>query len=373
MKRRWRNEILALWADLSTYTGAFDGQMLAHSNHVRRAGYGSNDFYDSSLERNLHSIFFLTTVWKELLRRNDTMAVNNSWWQLVKGTLSAFFEDKAPRLGAALAFYTTFSVAPLLVMSAAAASLFFGTDAVEGHLKHELIDFVGDDAAEGIQGMVAAAQKAHHSGMASSVVGILALFFGAMGVFIELKASMNTIWGVEVRPELGLWGYIVDSALAYLMVVAIAFLLLISMILTAFLLALSRSISNSTSSVELIDFVVSSIVITLLFMLIFKYLPDAKILWKDVWIGALVTAVLFTIGKHLVGIYLATAVGASAYGAVRSIAVFLLWTYYSSQILFLGAEFTQVYAQMRGRRIQPASNARAIKPESSLPQALLLD
>ena len=186
-----------------------------------------------------------------------------SWLQLANDTVSDFFEDKVPRLGAAPAFYATFSIVPLLMLSASVASLFFGADAVEGQLKHQLIDLLGNDGAEGIQAMIAAAEKAHRSGIVSSIVGIGALLFGATGVFIELKASMNSIWGVEVRPELGFWGSIMDSAFAFVMVISIAILLLGSMILTAMMSTLSHTM-HIHDSAHWTDFAVSSTVTTLL-------------------------------------------------------------------------------------------------------------
>ena len=291
------------------------------------------------------------------------MTTNETWKHLVQSTISEFFADRVPRLGAALAFYAAFSIAPLLVVAASVASLFFAADAVEGQLRHELLANIGKQGAATVQEMVSAAAKSHHAGITSSVLSAAALFFGATGVLIELKASMNLIWGVEVRPELGMWGGIKDSVFAFPMALGIALLLLISIILTTLLSALGNSIAVMGSSARLVDFVVSSIVITLLFMLIFKYLPDTKVLWRDVWIGAFVTSFLFTIGKHVVGFYLAHSTVTSAYGAISSLMVFLLWTYYSSQILFLGAEFTQVYATMRGRRIQPSSNAQIVNRE----------
>jgi membrane protein len=283
-----------------------------------------------------------------------------SWKQLASNTISSFFADKGARLGAALAFYMAFSVAPLLIIAASVASLFFGADAVEGQLNHQLTELLGIDVAEGIRAMLAAAQKAQHSGTVSSIIGVGALIFGATFVFSELKDSMNTIWGIELRPEIGFWTSIKENAPAFLMVAVIALLLLVSMVLTTLFTTLSRTI-NLPASAQITDFLVSSSVTTLLFASMFKYLPDAKILWRDVWFGAGATAVLFVIGKYLIGLYLANTQMASAYGAASSILMFMLWTFYSAQILFLGVEFTQVHAQMHGRTAQPTANAR-LKP-----------
>lgn len=285
------------------------------------------------------------------------------WKRLIEKSFSDFFKDQVPRLGAALAFYAAFSVPPLLMLSVGVASFFFGAEAAQGELKHELIAILGNDVAEGVQAMLAAAQKAHRSGLLSSIVGVAALLFGAMGVFVELKSSMNLIWGVEVRPELGIWGSIRDSALSFMMVVFISLLSIVSMVLTTLISTIGRSIELS-SSVQWTDFVVSSTVTTLLFAMTFKWLPDVRVNWKDVWIGAGVTALLFTVGKYLVGLYLANAQIRTAYGAASSVLVLLLWMYYSSQIFFLGAEFTQVQARMHGRGIQPSINARFTSYES---------
>lgn len=280
--------------------------------------------------------------------------------QLFSKTVSEFLDHRGSRLAAALAYYTTFSIAPLLVMSIAFVGIFLGADAVHGYLKHELFGLLGQNAAEQIEVMVAALSENRHTGIVSSVLGIVALLFGATGVFAELKDSLNAIWGVEPKPELGIWGVITERLLSFAMVLCIAFLLLVSMILTAILSALPNWFRMPMSS-GWIDFAVSSLVITMLFMMIFKYLPDARILWSDVWLGALVTALLFTVGKYLLGLYLANAAIESAYGAAGSIVVFLLWTYYSSLILFFGAEFTHVYTLLRGRRILPSSRARLIE------------
>ena len=278
--------------------------------------------------------------------------------QLVQETVSEFIEDRAPRLGAALAFYTTFAVAPLLVISVAVASLFFRANAVQGQLKHELVGLVGEDIAGGIEAMIATTSEEKHVGLVSSLLGVAALLFGATGVFLELKDSMNTIWGVEVKPSRGPGILIKDRVLSFVMVLVIGFLLLASMVLSTILSSIGRWMVIPNPSARITDFFISLIVITLLIMLIFKYLPDAKIRWSDVWIGALVTALLFKLGKYLIGLYLRYAANSSAYGAAGSLVVFLLWTFYSAQILFFGAEFTQVYARMQGRQIVPSSQAQ---------------
>ena len=287
----------------------------------------------------------------------------NFTWRLLKNSVSKFINDRGARLGAALAFYTTFSVAPLLVISIGIASLFFGTDAVQGQLKQQLNGLIGEDSAQGIQAMITAATKEQRVGVVSSMLGVVALLFGATGVFVELKDSMNTIWGVKVKPGMGIWGLLKDRALSFAMVLSIGVLLLISLSLSTLLSAIGHWIDLSLMSPRIVDFVSTSIVIPLLFMFIFKFLPDAEVQWQDVWIGAVVTSLFFTFGRYLISLYLVNAAVSSAYGAAGSLAVFLLWTYYSSQILFFGAEFTQVYAQLRGHHIVPAPHAVALKSE----------
>ena len=287
----------------------------------------------------------------------------NFTWRLFKNSVSKFINDRGARLGAALAFYTTFSVAPLLVISIGIASLFFGTDAVQGQLKQQLNGLIGEDSAQGIQAMITAATKEQRVGVVSSMLGVVALLFGATGVFVELKDSMNTIWGVKLKPGMGIWGLLKDRALSFAMVLSIGVLLLISLCLSTLLSAIGHWIDLSLMSPRIVDFVSTSIVIPLLFMFIFKFLPDAEVQWRDVWIGAVVTSLFFTFGRYLISLYLVNAAVSSAYGAAGSLAVFLLWTYYSSQILFFGAEFTQVYAQLRGHHIVPAPHAVALKSE----------
>ncbi len=282
------------------------------------------------------------------------------WWNLAKRTWAGFCEDNVPRLGAALAFYTTFSIAPLLVISIAIASLFFGAEATSGHLKRELVSFLGDDGAQGIEAMMTAANQERHTGIVSSIVGLIVLFFGATGVFVALKESMNTIWGVEQKPGSGIMTMIRDRILSFAMVLSVAFLLLVSLVLSALLSAFGDWLAVPEGWAHATDFVVSTVVITLLFMLIFKYLPDAKVEWEDVWLGAIFTALLFAVGKSLIGVYLGNAAIGSSYGALGSLVVVLLWVYYSAQILFLGAEFTEAYAELSGKQIVPAAGARAV-------------
>ena len=287
------------------------------------------------------------------MRLNDT-------WAIIKETAGDWSADKASRLAAALAYYSLLSLAPLLVIVIAIAGFFLGHDAASGRVAGELGAVVGSEPAQGIQSVVASAH-APSTGLFSTIVGIATLFVGASGVFGELQSSLNTIWEVKPKPGRGILGELKDRFLSFTMVLGVAFLLLISLVLSSLLSAIGTRFSGALPGGEalwqMINFGFSLAVVTLLFALIFKYIPDAKIAWRDVWLGAAVTAVLFTIGKFLLGLYLGKAAVGSSYGAAGSIIALVVWVYYAAQILFLGAEFTQVQARSRGREIRPNENA----------------
>jgi membrane protein len=296
-----------------------------------------------------------------------------SWTQLVKEAVSDWLEDKAPRLGAALAYYTVFSIAPLLVIALAVAGRVFGDEAAKSQIDEQLAGLLGAEGAAAVQSMIAAANKPQ-AGAIASIIGGIALVFGASGVFGQMKDALNSIWEVEPKPGRGIWGVIRDRFLTFAMVLGIVFLMLVTLLVSATLAALTSSVTDYLPGPDVLanalDVAVSLGVVTLLFALIFKYLPDAEIAWKDVWLGAAVTAVLFTIGKYAIGLYLGTAGVGSAYGAAGSIVIVLLWAYYSSQILFFGAELTQAYARMYGSQIKPAPDAVAVTAEKRAEQGL---
>jgi membrane protein len=281
-------------------------------------------------------------------------------WVTLKEAASDWSDDNASRLAASLAYYSLLSLAPLLVIAVSAAGLFFGAEAAKGKVAGELGAVVGGTAATGIQSVVSHAQSPT-GGMIGTVVGVLTLLFGASGVFGELKSSLNAIWEVKPKSGRGIWGEIKSRFFSFTMVLGVAFLLLVSLILTAILSTIGDHFSGMLPGGEgvwqVVNFVFSLAVITALFALIFKYVPDAEVHWKDVWLGAAFTAVLFAIGKVLLGIYLGKAAVGSAYGASGSIIALVVWVYYAAQILFMGAEFTQVSARHRGRDIQPSADA----------------
>ena len=288
-------------------------------------------------------------------------------WAIVKETIADWIDDGAARLAAALAYYSLLSLAPLLVISIAIAGFVFGHDAARGRVAGELGAVVGAQAAEGIESVVASAQSPV-SGVVSTIVGVVTLFIGASGVFGELQSSLNSIWEVKRKPGRGIWGEVKDRFLSFTMVLGVAFLLLISLVLNSILSAIGTKFAEVLPGGELlwqaVNFALSLSVITGLFALIFKYVPDAAIKWRDVWLGAAVTAGLFTIGKFLLALYLGKAAIGSSYGAAGSLIALVVWVYYAAQILLLGAEFTQVQARRSGREIRPARGAEAVHEHS---------
>ncbi|MHB0856748.1 MAG: YihY/virulence factor BrkB family protein [Anaerolineae bacterium] len=273
---------------------------------------------------------------------------------LAKDSFKEWSEDKASRLAAALAYYTVFSLAPLLVIAIAVAGFVFGEEAARGEIVAQISGLVGPDAAELIEGMVQRAAEPS-SGILATIIGVATLLLGASGVFGQLHDSLNTIWDVEPKPGRGIWGTIKDRFLSFTMVLGVGFLLLVGLVISAGLAALGTFLTGLAPGAEtlmqVVNLVISLGLVTLLFALIYKVVPDVEVAWRDVWIGALVTAVLFAIGRFAIGLYLGTATVGTTFGAAGSLVVLLIWIYYSSQILFLGAEFTQVYANSYGSRI----------------------
>jgi membrane protein len=260
------------------------------------------------------------------------------------------------------------SLAPLVIIAVAIAGLVFGPEAARGQIAGELGEFVGSSAAKGIQAVVASA-KSPSSGAVGTIIGVVTLFVGASGVFGELQYALNSIWEVRAKPGRGVLGEIKDRFFSFTMVLGVAFLLLVSLILSAVLAAIGQRFATALPGGEtfwqIVNFFVSLAMVTVLFALIFKYVPDVQIEWGDVWLGAAVTALLFTIGKSLLALYLGKASIASSYGAAGSLVVLVVWVYYSAQILFLGAEFTQVHARLRGRDIKPSEKAIAFRRDDT--------
>jgi membrane protein len=296
--------------------------------------------------------------------------------ELVKRTLSECKDDKVSRLAAALAYYTTFSIAPLLVIAIGAAGLFFGAEAARREVSAQLGGLLGPPATQILEMTVASARRNESAGVLATVVGFVVLIFGASGVFASLQDALNTIWEVRPKPDLG-WAYLVRSRLfSFAMVLVIAFLLMVSLVISAGLAALESYAGGRVQEAVLwraINFGISIGVFTLLFAMMYKFLPDVKIGWRDVWIGAAITAALFSLGEALIGLYIAKSSVTSAYGAAGSLVVLLLWVYYSAHIVFFGAEFTQVYARRHGRHIEPSEHAEQISERQRDEEGLARD
>jgi membrane protein len=287
---------------------------------------------------------------------------------LIKEAVNDWSHDRAPRLGAALAYYTVFSLVPFLVVIIALIGMVFGEDAARSATLSQIATLVGEQSAAAIKDMIQRAEQPS-TGLIATGLAVVTLLFGASGVFGQLQDALNTVWGIEPKEGRGIRGFVKDRFFSFVAVLGTGFLLLVSLILSSALAAIGNWFSGllplPETVLHLLNFVLSFAVITGLFALIFKILPDAKVAWKDVWIGAVLTAGLFTVGKYALGLYLGKSNVASAYGAAGSLVLILLWVYYSAQILLFGAEFTQVYANRFGERIVPAPGAQVADPSKA--------
>ena len=280
-------------------------------------------------------------------------------FRLCKETVLACKESNSPRLGAALAYYTVFAIAPLLLMVLSLASVWFGEAAARHELFGQMEELLGSDGAKAIEDILAAASNKPQAGHWAAGVAIVTLVVAVTGVFIELQDALNTVWKVKRPPGDGIRQFIKDRLLSFGIVVGVVFLLLVSLVLSAGLAALGGFMKGLVPGEHLswvaANFVISLGIITVLFAMILKVLPDVKIAWRDVWMGGFLTALLFNLGKFLLGFYLGRSSVTSAYGAAGSLVVILLWVYYSAQILFFGAQFTRIYASTYGSKLRPAS------------------
>ena len=271
-------------------------------------------------------------------------------WALLKETATCWSDHDAPRMGAAVAYYSVLSMAPLVVLTIAIAGLVFGDDAARGQIVYQVRSTVGEPGAQVIQSVL---QNAHQpSGIAATVIGIVTLLVGASGVFIELRTSLNTIWEVPKDPKASsLFQLISYYVFSFAMVLAIGFLLLMSLLLSTFLELFEHWLTGLLPPLPVgtrtLNAVISFFVISILFALIYKFVPNAKINWTDVIHGAVATALLFTLGKALLALYIGKMSVGNAYGAAGSLVAMLVWVYYSAQIFFFGAEFTHIYAKHR--------------------------
>ncbi|MEO5968438.1 MAG: YihY/virulence factor BrkB family protein [Bdellovibrionia bacterium] len=280
---------------------------------------------------------------------------------LLKSTAFAWSDDNVSMMSGSLAYSTVFSIAPLLVIAIAVAGFVFGEQASNGQIFKGINDLIGADGAEAIQAMVKSSAQRPNTGIFATLVGIVTLVVGASNAFQQLQQSLNMIWKVRLKSTHSFWALVHKRLLTFSMVLVIAFLLLVSLILTTFIAALGEFLGNRLPGGEVFWHVVNAAlsfgVTTVLFAAIFKILPDVKLIWKDVWIGGVVTAFFFTVGKFLIGLYLGHSSVSSSYGAVGSLVVFLLWVYFSTAILLYGAEFTRLYATRNGKVVPPVEEA----------------
>lgn len=287
-------------------------------------------------------------------------------FNLLKQTTNEWLSDKAPQLGAALAYYTVFSLAPLILVLLAIIGVLFREDpsGAWSRVTEQMGYFLDKSAVQVVNDI---AQKAAEPGKSTiaTIIGIALALFGASGVFGQLQDALNTVWGVKAKPGLGIWGFLRARFISFAMVAWVCFLLLVTLVIEAALKGFSHYVQAYLPGglgVAMTVYVVFDFaIVVLLFAMIFKFLPDAKIRWSDVWIGAAITALFFGLGKWALGLYLGSGTAASAYGAASSLITLLLWIYYSSQILLFGAEFTQVYSDQLGHHVEPSEYAVPIE------------
>ena len=299
-------------------------------------------------------------AWRVLFRPRTLL-------RLLKMTVNEWLDDNVPRLGAALSYYTVFSLGPIVIIAITIVGLVFQN--AQQQIMSEITNLVGENGSEAITSMMDAARKPDRSAIAT-IIGSITLLFGAAGVFIQLKDAMNTVWNVKPTKAGGVWKFIRKYFVSFSMVLGIGFMLLVSLILSAGLSFignyLQQFIPGMAPLMKIVSFIVSFGVVSALFAVLFKYLPDTKIAWNDVWVGAVLTALLFVIGKFALGYYFAKADIASAYGTVGSLVLILLWVFYSAQILFFGAEFTQVFSKYHGSRFTPEIARETLSPKQQL-------
>jgi membrane protein len=292
-------------------------------------------------------------------------------WNLVKESFSEWANDKVPRLGAALAFYAALSLAPLLIIVLATAGLFYGQAAVQGQIVWQIQDLVGGEGAKVIQALISSAAHRPTSGIVATILGLVVLLFGASSAFAELQDALNTIWHVPVDPLRSRLASIFDMverrALSFVLVLGIGFLLLVSLFVSAWISAaetfFGAFLPMPGPVLHIVNLVVSFVVTTFLFAIIYKVLPDVRLKWSDVAIGAAITSLLFSVGKLPIGLYLGKTSIESSYGAAGSFLIVLLWVYYSAQVLFLGAEFTKIYTQRFGSQFRAQLELRPERVE----------
>jgi len=295
------------------------------------------------------------------------------WWRLAQAAVAAWSDDYAPSMGAALAYYSVFSLAPFLLIVISIAGLVFGQDAARGEVFGELRGLMGDEPAKAVESLLASLSKPER-GFGSTVIGLVALLIGATSVFAELQNALDRIWRAPARDHSGgaFWRLLRSRLLSFGMILGLAFLLMVSLVLSAAIAALGKWWSSAFGDWEIllqtVNVMVSFILTTGMFAMIYKLMPRVAVRWRDVWLGAAATSLLFTIGRFLIGLYIGKSGIASGFGAAASIAIIFVWVYYSAQIFLLGAEFTWVYARtfgsMRNASVLGREDAGAVRRES---------
>ncbi len=287
--------------------------------------------------------------------------ISNKYWRILVDAATGFADDKGMKLSSALAYSTIFSLPPMLLLIIIFGGAVYGQDAIQGRIFTELKDVLGQATAKQVQDVIRALQSQKNS-LTATIIGAIALVIGATGIFVEIQDSLNMIWGVRPRAKKGFIKLLLNRALSFSMIIGLGFLLIVSLIVNALLIAMSTYLLRllpdlPINVLSLINTTVIFFVISFLFSVIFKMLPDVRIRWKQVWPGAFVTSALFMIGKFLIGLYISKTNTVSLYGAASSVIVLLLWIYFSAAILYFGAEFTRAYIEYHGKRIIPSSYA----------------
>lgn len=284
-------------------------------------------------------------------------------WLLVRDAFFQWIDDNPFQMGAALAYYTLFSIAPLLLIAITVAGSVFGREASQVQIIGAIQDVVGFHSARAILAMIESAGQRPDSGFFTTAAGMILLLLGAAGVIGQLQDSLNAIWRVASKTGRGIMGFVQDRLVSYSMVLGVGFLLVVSLIVSALVTAVSEILSGflpiDAATAQIFGLVVSFVFIALLFAVIYKFVPDVRIAWRDVWIGAATASLLFSVGKFLIGFYLGHSTVTSIYGAAGSLVTLLLWVYYSSLMFFFGAELTQVYATRYGSKVTAVENANA--------------
>ena len=284
-----------------------------------------------------------------------------SIWKMTKKTLSEFSNDNGMKLSASLSYYTVFSIAPLLIIAISLAGIFFGADAVQGKVYMQLRHLISDEAAMQIQDIIKNMQKTKQ-GFVGTVFGFVFLFVGASSVFLEIQDSMNFIWSIKAKPKKNWLRFLTNRLLSFSLILGMGFVLMVSLFINAIVDIVSERLQRIlSSSVFYLTYTINILLVvgitTLLFAIIFKVLPDGIMRWKDAFVGAFVTSILFILGRFAIGFYLGQSKVGLTYGAASAVVIILLWVYYASVILYLGAEFTKVYAYTKGNGIRPNETA----------------